>query len=131
MKSLKFSVLIVVLAASLSGFGCGESKKEKLRNGVTFATSALQQAGANPLSQATYRGYIDRGLTPVDYIKAVLPKTDPPFDSYEFENPTHPWTVVIRPGTETNVYYVEGYGDDVKEPLYVETVTVNLPEPEE
>lgn len=130
MKPLKYFAVFLI-AISFAGLGCGEGKKEKLKNGVTFATSALQQAGANQLSQATYRGFIDRGLTPVDYIKAILPKTDPPFDSYEFGKPTHPWTIVIRPGTEPNVYYVEGYGDDVKEPLYVEDVTVNLPVLEE
>ena len=123
----KLFVVIPLLVACI--FACGEDKKEKVKKGVIFAASALQQANANPLSKATFQGYMRNG-NPVDYIKAILPKQNPPFDSYEFKNPTHPWTIVIRPGTDRGEFYIEGYGADTKQPLpgCVEQVTVEMPE---
>jgi hypothetical protein len=121
-----FSICVAIL---MSGFwtACGENKDEKVKNGVMYAKNALEQAGTNPFSRATYEGIVGRGGNPADYIKAITPKENAVFDSYEFKNPTRPYTVVIRPGTVPNEYFVEGYGKELKEPIMVETVTVTVP----
>ena len=93
-----------------------------------YAKNALEQVSANPFSRATYESVIGRGGNAAEYIKATLPKENPPFDSFEFAKPTHPWTIVIRPGTDPNEFYVEGYGIDVKKPMLIESVQVRLPE---
>lgn len=127
MKRGLFGLLILFLALSLP-FGCGPSKQDELHNGVIYAKAALQQVGANPFVTASYSGYIRNGKTPAAYITDTLPKKDPPFDSFEYEKPTHPWTVVIRPSGAPNEFSIEGYGLDLKRPLIVEYVTVSLPE---
>jgi len=107
--------------------GCGD-RTEELKNGVMYAKNALEQVGANPFSRATYESVIGRGGNAAEYIQATLPKENPPFDSFEFAKATHPWTIVIRPGTEENEFYVEGYGIDLKKPMLIESVQVRLPE---
>jgi hypothetical protein len=127
MTKAKLVALMFVLA--VVSINCGPDRKAKLRDGVSYARSALEQAGANPLSQASYRGYIDSGGTPVDYIKATMPKENPVFDSYEYNKPTHTWTIVIRPSAdEPGEYSIEGYADNLKQPEVVEHATVKLPE---
>jgi len=121
--------ILTVTVALLLFLACRDRANE-LNNGVMYAKNALQQVGANPFSRATYQGIIRNGGNPADYIKATLPKDKPPFDSFEFKNPTHPWTVVIRPSTQGNSFFVEGYGENVKQPMIVKEVEVNLPESE-
>ena len=128
MKNMK--KICVVVACLLFFLGCGD-KTEDLKNGVMYAKNALEQVGANPFSRATYESVIGRGGNAAEYIKATLPKENPPFESYEFGKPTHPWTIVIRPGTDENEYHIEGYGLDVKKPMLFETVQVVLPESSE
>ncbi|PWT91595.1 MAG: hypothetical protein C5B54_04995 [Acidobacteria bacterium] len=123
MKTSRNIAIVVSILTALLIAGCSEDKKHKLENGVMFAARALEGANANPLSRATFQGYMRNG-NPVDYIKAVLPKTNPPFDSYEFKQPTHPWTIVIRPGTDPGEYYIEGYGDSLKQPIKSASVTI-------
>jgi hypothetical protein len=122
MKRLSFFLICLLLT-----IGCGD-KTNDLKNGVMYAKNALEQVGANPFSRATYESVIGRGGNAAEYIKATLPKEDPPFESYEFGKPSHPWTIVIRQGTEVNEYHIEGYGVDVKKPMLFETVQVILPE---
>lgn len=122
MKSKSALIIFVFLIV-----GCGD-RTEELKNGVMYAKNALEQVGSNPFSRATYESVIGRGGNAAEYIKATLPKENPPFDSYEFAKASHPWTIVIRPGTEANEFYVEGYGLDLKKPMLIESVQVNLPE---
>jgi hypothetical protein len=124
MKLLLFCLVVPLLI-----LGCGDRTNE-LKNGVMYAKNALEQVGANPFSSASYNSVIGRGGNAAEYIKATLPEENPPFDSFEYEKPTHPWTIVIRPGTEENEYYIEGYGVDVKKPMLFEAVQVNLPDTE-
>lgn len=121
------SILTLCLLAILFLAACGPGKEEKVRNGVMYATRALQQAGANPFSRATYQGIVGRGGNPADFIKTTLPKKDPPFDSFEYNNPSHAYTVVIRPGTDPGEYFIEGYGADLKKPLMVDSVVIDIP----
>jgi hypothetical protein len=122
MKRVSALVLLLFLMN-----GCGD-RTDELKNGVMYAKNALEQVGANPFSRATYESVIGRGGNAAEYIKATLPKENPPFDSFEFAKASHPWTIVIRPGTEENEFYVEGYGLDLKKPMLIESVQVNLPE---
>jgi len=124
MKQLLILVVFAVLC-----FGCRDRANE-LNNGVMYATKAFEQVGANPFSRATYEGIVGRGGNPAEYIKATLPKEKPPFDSFEFKTPSHPWTIVIRPGTEENEFFIEGYGEDLKTPMIVRSVHVRLPSSE-
>jgi hypothetical protein len=125
-----FAVFLLVVSVFMT-FAC-KNRNEEVINGVIYAKNALNSVGANPLVQAGYQGVVARGGTPVDYIKSTLPKQDPVFDSWEFgKEPSKPWTIVIRPGTTPNEYYIEGYGADKKKPLKVEHVVVNVPLPEE
>jgi hypothetical protein len=120
-RTLTFLLPLFLLVA------CSD-KTNELKNGVMYAKNALEQAGANPFSRATYQSVIGRGGNAADYVKATLPQEDPPFDSFEYEKPTHPWTVVIRPGTDEGEFFVEGYGMDVKKPMVFESVQVTMPE---
>jgi hypothetical protein len=129
MKKIKLALFFFIFTFSFFVFGC-KNRTEEVRSGVMYAENALASVGANPFSRASYESIIGRGGTPVDYIKATLPKDDPVFDSWEFGKPTHAWTIVIRPGTSLNEYAIEGYGADLKKPLVVKYVTVQLPESE-
>ena len=129
MKKLKLALFFLIPALSFFVLGC-KNRAEEVRSGVMYAENALNSVGANPFSRASYESIIGNGGTPVDYIKATLPKEKPIFDSWEFGKPTHPWTIVIRPGSSPNEYAIEGYGADVKKPLQVKYVTVKLPESE-
>ena len=122
-------LILLLLLLPLLIFGCGDRTNE-LKNGVMYAKNALEQVGANPFSRATYNSVIGRGGNAAEYIKATLPEENPPFDSFEYAKPTHPWTIVIRSGTEENEFFIEGYGVDVKKPMLFEVVQVNLPETE-
>ena len=119
--------IVLLLPILVFTIGCGD-RTEELKNGVMYAKNALEQAGANPFSRATYQSVIGRGGNAAEYIKATLPQENPPFDSFEFAKPTHPWTIVIRPGTEENEFFIEGYGVDLKKPMLFEAVQVVLPE---
>lgn len=129
MKKIELALFLLILTFSFFVIGCGD-RSEDVRNGVIYAENALNSVGANPFSRASYESIIGNGGTPVDYIKATLPKEKPVFDSWEFGKPTHPWTIVIRPGSSPNEYAIEGYGANVKEPIKgcVKYVTVKLPE---
>ncbi|MCI0416451.1 hypothetical protein L0222_27065 [bacterium] len=129
MKIFRPSLFVLVPILPILMFACG-NRSEEVGNGVIYAKNALASVGANPFSRAGYEAIIGRGGTPVDYIKSTLPKEDPVFDSWEFGKPTHPWTIVIRPGASPNEYTIEGYGADLRKPLKIETVTVNVPESE-
>jgi hypothetical protein len=41
--------------------------------------------------------------------------------------PGHPWTVVIREGSDPRQYVIEGYGEDLTRPLLTETAIVEVP----
>ena len=128
MKHSRYFVLVILFILAALTFGCGESKSEKLKSGVMFAESALAQVGPNPFMRAQYTAIIDAGQTPVDFIKAVAPK-DQGYPTFEYEKPTHTWTIVIRPGTKNpDELFIEGYGDDTQNPLVTKTVIVKLPE---
>jgi hypothetical protein len=129
MKKFKLALFFLILALSFFVLGC-KNRAEEVRSGVMYAENALASVGSNPFSRATYESIIGKGGTPVDYIKATLPKENPVFDSWEFGKPTHAWTIVIRPGSSPNEYAIEGYGADLKKPLQVKYVTVQLPESE-
>lgn len=121
---------MILALVCVSWIGCGPDRAEKLRNGVSYAKSALQQIGVNPLATATYQSLAASGSGPARYINYMLPKKDPVFDSFEDGKPSHPWTIVIRPTAVTNEYSIEGFGDDTKKPLMVEYVTLKVPSEE-
>ncbi len=127
---MKFTVARLILCwivVCTVAAGCGPGNEAKLRDGVAYAKAALQQVGVNPFVTAGYQGYIRNGKGPSAYIKDTLPKKNPPFESFEDNKPTHPWTVVIRTGASNEVS-IEGYGLDMKKPIVVEYVTLKLPE---
>ena len=124
MKKITHKLFIVFLV--LSAAACS-NEEEKVRSGVTYATRALQEANANVLSRATYENIIARGQTALDYIKYITPKDDPLLPLFEWDKPTKPYTVVIRPGGTEGEYFIAGYGKNLKEPIEVETVTVTPP----
>jgi hypothetical protein len=130
MKKFRLFAVFILVAAICFQLAC-KNRNEEVINAVIYAKNALDAAGANPFSRASYEAFIAGGKTPVDYIKSTMPKEKPIFDSWEYGKPTKPWTIVIRPGSATNEYYIEGYGADVKKPLKVEHVVVNVPPPEE
>ena len=86
--------------------------------------------GVNPFATAHYQNFIRNGQGPAAYIMMMLPKENPPFDSFENDKPSHSWTIVIRPSGAPNELSIEGYGFDVKKPLIVEYVTLSLPSEE-
>ena len=124
MKKITHKLFIVFLV--LSAAACS-NEEEKVRSGVTYATRALQEANANVLSRATYENIIARGQNALDYIKYITPKDDPLLPLFEWDKPTKPYTVVIRPGGTEGEYFIAGYGKNLKEPIEVETVTVTPP----
>lgn len=128
MKNLKWLVVAILIGSGVLGLGCGEDKKAQLINAVIYADRALDGVTANPLSLASYQGMIANGQTPVDYVKATLPKSEPVFDNYVYNQPPKPWTIVIRPTNDPNEYAIEGYADSTKIPVKVEYSTVVLPE---
>jgi hypothetical protein len=126
---MKIRILLsitVVLLVSLMFVACAD-RSEKVRNGVMYATRALEQVNGNALARASYEGVIRNGGNAADYIKQTLPKKNPVFDSFEYGKPTHTWTIVIRPGSDPNDLSIEGYGPDLKRPLAVDSVKVNVP----
>src|SRR5262245_33482588 len=127
MKNSIPKLLIVFLI--LSAAAC-DNKDEKVKSGVLYASRALQEANANPLSRATYQNLIGRGQNALDYIKYITPKNDPMLELFEWDKstPSKPYSVVIRPGGKEGEYFIAGYGKNLKEPIQVETVTVTLPE---
>ena len=128
--SVKFFLAAILGIVWIFLTGCGPSKEAKVRDGVTFAKACLQLVGVNPLATAAYQGYVRNGQGPAAYVKASLPKKDPPFDSFEDDKPGHTYTVVIRPSGAPNEWSIEGYGLDLKKPLTVEYITISLPEDE-
>ncbi len=129
-KSVKFFTAAILSIVSILMASCGPSKDERVRDGVTFAKACLQLVGVNPLATAAYQGYVRNGQGPSAYVKASLPKKDPPFESFEDNKPGHTYTVVIRPSGTPDEWSIEGYGLDIKKPLKVEYVTISLPEEE-
>ena len=124
MKNKKSLGLVIAFAAVLFMAGCAD-KDEKVKNGVMYATRALQEVNANPLSRGTYQNLMARdGATVMDYIKYITPKNDPMLQMFEYNKPTHPYTVVIRPGTDPGEYFVTGFGANLKEPIATSTVTI-------
>jgi hypothetical protein len=130
MKKIQLFAVFFLVSAVFITLAC-KNRNEEVTNGVIYAKNALDAAGANPFSRAAYEAIIAGGKTPVDYIKSTMPKDKPVFDSWEYGKPSKPWTIVIRPGSAVNEYYIEGYGADIKEPIKVEHVVVNVPPPEE
>jgi hypothetical protein len=117
-----FIVFLIISAAAC------DDKDEKVKSGVLYASRALQEANANPISRATYQNILARGQNALDYIKYITPKNDPMLEMFEYDKPTKPYSVVIRPGATEGEYFIAGYGKNLKEPIQVETVTVKLPE---
>ncbi|MGH9389774.1 MAG: hypothetical protein ACRD1Z_09175, partial [Vicinamibacteria bacterium] len=62
----------------------------------------------------------------VGYIVAGLPEKDPLFRNFEADHPTGPWSVVVREVPGSMDYVIEGYGEDLAKPLFVETVTIGV-----
>lgn len=127
---VKFFAAAILMIGSIFLTSCGPSKEEKLQNGVGFAKACLQLVGVNPLATAAYQGYLRNGQGAAAYVKASLPKKDPPFESFEDNKPSHTYTVVIRPSGAPNEWSIEGYGLDLKKPVKVEYITISLPEEE-
>jgi len=125
--SMKLFMAAILGIVSIILTSCGPSKEEKVLDGVAFAKACLQLVGVNPLATAAYQGYLRNGQGAVEYVKASLPKKDPPFESFEDNKPSHTFTVVIRPSGAANEWSIEGYGLDLKKPLKVEYVTIPLP----
>jgi hypothetical protein len=124
MKNKTLLGLVIAFAALFSMAGCAD-KDAKVKNGVMYASRLLQEVNANPLSRGTYQNLMARdGATVMDYVKYVTPKNEPMLELFEYDKPTHPYTVVIRPGTDPGEYFVTGFGADMKKPIAVETVTI-------
>ena len=121
------AILGILLLAGVLIAGCGPDRAEKLANGITYAESALQQIGVNPLATATYSSLTASGGGPAKYINYMLPKKDPVWSSFEDGNPTHPWTIAIIPTAVANEFAIQGFGDDMKKPLIVKYVTIKVP----
>ena len=123
----KVAVLVILFFACVLLAGCGPDRAEKMANGVTYAESALQQIGVNPLATATYSSLTASGGGPAKYINYMLPKKDPVWNSFEDGKPTHPWTIAIIPTAVPNEFAIQGFGDDMKKPLMVKYVTIKVP----
>ena len=126
-SGVKFFAAPILVIGWIFLASCGPSKEEKVRDGVGFAKACLQLVGVNPLATAAYQGYLRNGQGTASYVKASLPKKDPPFESFEDTKPSHAYTVVIRPSGAPNEWSIEGYGLDLKKPIRVEYITISLP----
>ena len=124
MKNKTLLGIVFLCAALFSAAGCGD-KDEKVKNGVMYFTRALQEVNANPLSRGTYQNLMAReGATVMDYLKYVTPKNDPMLQLLEYGKPKHPYSVVVREGTDPGEYFVTGFGANLKEPISTNTVTI-------
>jgi|GEM_PF-1100335 len=122
--SAKWRRLALTVALVLLAWACGSGEEDRLQRGVRFAKITLERAGTDPMAALALQSAEDTGGDAVSYIVASLPDQDPVFTSYERGRPSRPWTVVIRPGEQPRQYVIEGYGQDLEKPLYVEKVTL-------
>jgi hypothetical protein len=59
----------------------------------------------------------------VNYILSSIPRRAK-FRSFEVDQPTHPWTVVIKYGPGVRDFTLEAYAETLDNPVLAETVTL-------
>lgn len=124
--------ILQVLAASaltllLAGCGAETQKKQKLELAVGQVQRILSAASREPVAAAALQSNMQMGGGVGTYLSASLPdKFSHPIG---YGQPEKPWSVVVKVTDDPNVVIVEGYGEDLKKPLFMQNAKIGPPPP--
>lgn len=116
-------MVVVLIFITLSG--CGNSQKSKLNLGMDYAEAQLQEIGNNYIAAVSYQSTVETGGSVINYLlTSIMNPEDHP--RYELNRATKPWTVVIRYGSAAGEFIIEGYGEDLNNPIANKKVRITI-----
>lgn len=121
-----YKILLALIMASAMILSCSDSKLDGLKSDVDTVKAILDSTGANPMAAESYAAAMETGGNIITYIAVNLPPESFKHSKLESGRPTRPWSVVIISGAAENEYVIEGYGEDISRPVYVQKAMVHL-----
>lgn len=117
----------LVLALLLAGCGADTQKKQKLELAVGQVQRILNAASREPMAAAALQSNMQMGGGVGTYLASSLPdKFSHPID---YGQPARAWSIVVKVTGDSNVVTVEGYGEDLKKPLFTQSAKIGPPPP--
>lgn len=120
-------VLLTGVALILVATGCGDDRERRLEAGVRFARNTLERAASDPLAAAAFQNHLEGGGNAATYVLSCLPDENPVFTQYVFGKVSQPWSIVIKKGKGPRDFTIEGYAEDLTQPLVVEQIGTGIP----
>lgn len=121
--------VLAALALTLLLAGCGAEtqKKQKLELAVGQIQRILSAPSRDPMAAAALQSNMQMGGGVGTYLASSLPdKFSHPID---YGQPEKPWSIVVKVTDDPNMVIVEGYGDDLKKPLFTQNAKIGPPPP--
>jgi len=113
----------VALLTGAAACNLEEAPRARVERTVRFAKRILEDAGRNPLASASYQSILEMGGDATSYIAANIGERDD-LAPIVRGAPSQPFSVVVGPGPAPHTYLIEGYGENLDEPLVTESVVV-------
>ena len=116
-------LLVACVAACVFLGACSDMRRQELDVGFGYAKRTLSRAGKDPFTARELGDQEQQGGNAVNYILSSIPRSAK-FRNFEVDQPTHPWTVVIKYGPGVRDFTLEAYAETLDNPVLAETVTL-------
>src|SRR5262245_38791215 len=98
-------------------------RRQELDVSFSYAKRTLTRAGRDPFVARELGHREQQGDNAVSYILSSIPPSAT-FRSFEADQPSHPWTIVVKYGPGERDFTLEAYGERLDDPVLAETVTL-------
>lgn len=117
------SLLAACIAVPILLGACSDMRRQELDVGFVYAKRTLARAGKDPFVARELGNQEQQGENAVSFILSSIPRSAK-FRSFEADQPSHPWTVVVKYGPGERDFTLEAYADRLDNPVLAETVTL-------
>ena len=118
----KFRSIFICMVESCS---VNDEREAKIHKGVKFAKQRFEMINTDRMTRLTFNEIIEMGGTLKTYVTASIDDFSK-HPNYDDTNPTQPWTIVLKQGEVSNILIIEGYGEKLDEPIYIEKVFIHV-----
>ena len=120
---------LLLCAGCLAACGDAEKdqKQQQLEQAVGQVTRIINDTSRNTMASAALQSTLEGGGTLVTYVATSLPEKFT--HRITMDRPTAAWSIVLRMPANATEATVEGYGSDLKKPLFTRTASLVPPSP--
>lgn len=128
-RCLNWLAAMLFCAGCLAACGDAEKdqKQQQLEQAVGQVTRIINDTSRNMMAAAALQSTLEGGGTLMTYVAASLP--DKFTHRITMDRPEAAWSIVLRLPANAAEATVEGYGSDLKKPLFTRTASLVPPSP--